>query len=241
MSDKLLFVFEGEKTEPQIVNSLSKFFLQGQMNIICAYCGEIYQLFEEIAADSDLDTFNIVKERSKANTEILNNYRRDDFSGIYLFFDYEGHSTMADDRSIRIMLNFFAEETDKGKLFISYPMVEAVRHISDFETFFDVVINCYENIGYKELVSHAALKELKHVNSYDMPIWKAIIIAHLKKANFVVTDSWSFPENNISQAQIFYHQLEKYIKTNSSVAVLSAFPSFLQEYYGNIRLREILD
>jgi redox-regulated HSP33 family molecular chaperone len=50
----ILFIFEGEKTENQIINNLTKHFINEQKNtlITCAYCAEIYQLHKEISKDS---------------------------------------------------------------------------------------------------------------------------------------------------------------------------------------------
>ena len=63
--------------------------------------------------DEDLDTFNLLKD-IPINKQNLKEYKRTDFE-IYLFFDYDGHDTMADD-SILIDLILKNEETEKGKL-----------------------------------------------------------------------------------------------------------------------------
>jgi hypothetical protein len=60
------------------------------------------------------------------------------------------------------------------------------------------------------------------------------------KMNFIVYDSFSFPDKIIQQFIIFSMQLEKHIIPNSSVSVLSAFPVFLHDYYGNQGIKERL-
>lgn len=238
MSNNILFIFEGEKTEEHIVFSLQKIFLNENTTIKCVYGSEIYQIYKEIATDEDLDTFNLIKERSDKNKEILDSYNRDDFAEIYLFFDYDGHSTLADDNKLKRLLDFFDEETEKGKLYISYPMAEALKHICDYETFKDLTVKCKNNIGYKNIVANTAIKNLINVNGYDSEIWKELINAHLKKANFITTDAFILPTELISQFVIFSRQLEKYIAPHSAVAVLSAFPIFLHDYYGNEELKK---
>ena len=99
--------------------------------------------------DEDLDTFNLLKERSLLNKEILNEFNRNDFAEIYLFFDYDGHSTLANDSKLESMLRFFNEETFVGKLYISYPMVEALKHIQDEDAFRYVKVLAKKNIHYK--------------------------------------------------------------------------------------------
>ena len=61
-------------------------------------------------------------------------FDREDFSEGYLFFDYDGHqknlSKYDEKDALEQMLMSFDNETENGKLYISYPMVEALR---DFE------------------------------------------------------------------------------------------------------------
>jgi hypothetical protein len=241
MSSNVLFILEGEKTENQIVYSLQKFFLNKNTTVKCVYGTEIYQLYEEIVADEDLDTFNLIKERNADNKKALEDYTRDDFAEIYMFFDYDGHSTRADDTKLNELLAFFNEETEKGKLYISYPMVESLKHICDYETFKDLTIECKENIRYKELVARETLKNLINFNRYELATWKQLVGVHLKKMNYITNDTFTLPNELIPQLFIFSRQLEKYIIPHSSVAILSAFPLFLHDYYGNEELKKRIE
>lgn len=241
MSNNILFVFEGERTEDQIANSLQKVFFVSENTIItCAYGGEIYQIYDEMSKDEDLDTFNLIKER-KQNSEILKSYKRNDFAEIYLFFDYDGHSGIADDDKLKMLLDFFNEETDKGKLYISYPMVESLKHIANHDSFKDLNVKCKEKINYKELVSKECLKDLQDFTIYKTDTWKQVVSTHLKKMNYLVFDLFEFPESIAAQSTIFSKQIEKQIsKTPPMVAVLSAFPVFLHDYYGNVKIKEMM-
>lgn len=236
MSHNILFIFEGARTEEQIVSNLQKFFVNENTIIKCVYGGEIYQIYKKIAEDKDLDTFNLIKERNEETRELLSGFNRNDFAEIYMFFDYDGHSDIADDNKLKELIDFFNEETDKGKLYVSYPMVEALKHICDYETFKDLTVDCKDNIGYKNIVHNTSLNELIQINNYNFDIWKSLINVHLKKANFITYDKFELPKDLIPQLILFSKQLDKYIKPNSMVAVLSAFPIFLHDYYGNEEL-----
>lgn len=238
MGNKILFIFEGEKTEEQIVSNMQSFFVNENTTVKCVYGAEVYQIYKEIVKDNDLDTFNLLKERNIENRRVLEDYTREDFAEIYLFFDYDGHSTLANDGRLHELLEFFKEETDKGKLYVSYPMVEALKHICDINNFKNLVIECKENVSYKKLVHETCLNCLQNFNKYDLEIWKKLIKAHLMKMNYLVTDSYSFPIDIVTQFIIFSNQLEKYINPYSKVAVLSAFPIFLHDYYGNQGINE---
>lgn len=241
MSNKILFVFEGGRAEEQIVTNLQEFFVNDHTTIKCVYGAEIYQIYKQIVEDEDLDTFNLIKDRNDETRAILDGYNRGDFAEVYMFFDYDGHSTLADDSKLHELLNFFKEETDKGKLYISYPMVEALKHICNLEAFENLKVPCKLNIKYKNIVGNSGNKELRDFTKYNLEIWKDLINSHLKKMHYIVNNSYSFPSDVIPQIIIFLKQLEKYINVDSTVAVLSAFPIFIHDYYGNENLKRRIE
>lgn len=240
MSNNILFIFEGQRSEPKIVSSLQKYFVNERTVIQCVYGAEIYQIYKEILEDNDLDVFNLLKERNNDISAQLDGFKRSDFAEIYLFFDYDGHATNASDNDLVSLLEFFNEETDKGKLYISYPMVEALKHIESNEKFMNLTVECRENIRYKQLVNEKCLNKYMHISRYDKRIWVELIEFHIKKMNMIVNDSFTFPNSFVSQSLIFKHQSEKYIDVNSTVAVLSSFPVFIHDYYGNQRMINML-
>ena len=241
MPNNILFVFEGEKTEKQITDSLTKYFVNDIDNTIvqCVYCNDVYELHKVIAEDEDLDTFALLKEIPK-NKQTLAAFNRNDFAEIYLFFDYDGHDNLASDEKIKEILAFFDEETDAGKLYISYPMVEALKHIPNAKDFKDLKVTAKTNIRYKQLVNSEAKNELKQLNKYTKTIWVFLIELHLKKMNFIMDDHYMLPTENKTQFNLFLKQLEKYIAVDATVAVLSAFPIFLFDYYGYKSISKLL-
>lgn len=274
MSTNILFIFEGKSTEEKIVKSLENHFLKenmiGNTIIKCAFEAEIYQLYRKIKEDDDFDTFNILKERNSSTKELLEKYDRTDFSEIYLFFDYDGHAPLASsqdqfgnkvksgDDKIVDMLALFDNETEKGKLYISYPMVESLWHIISFETFFELKVKCkgkncenienckekdacFEKPHYKETVSNESITQLSNINGYTKETWKKLINVHLFKMNFIVNNINDYPKTLESQSNIFSNQLEKYIKKPCpKVSVLSAFPVFIHDYFGNNKTKELI-
>ncbi len=235
----ILFVFEGEKTEKQISNSLSKcFFDKNSTLITCVFCGEIYQLQKSIENDKDLDTFTLLKERPQ-NKEILSKYNRDDFAEIYLFFDYDGHSSLASDNKLLELLSLFNEETNFGKLFISYPMVECIKHYSEQINFKELTVPAKQNIQYKQMVDSESEHRLKQFSKYTTNIWYKLIELHLSKMNYIINNEYSLPKTIYSQTEIFANQINKYIDISKTVSTLSAFPIFLFDYYGLPLLQKI--
>ena len=259
-TNNILFVFEGQKTEDIIVRSLTTHVLLNESLIItCVFGAEIYQLYKEINRDEDLDTFSLIKERNSDNRETLKDYNRNDFSEIYLFFDYDAHASVkAGDEKLKDMLSFFDNETEKGKLYISYPMVEALIHIINYETFNELTVKCkgmncpYKDDcdekdecmnapHYKAKANKENIPQLRNIDKYTKETWKKLIIAHLSKMNYIVNNVYEYPQKIESQQDIFAKQLEKYInKKCPVVSVLSAFPVFVHDYYGNQKTKELI-
>lgn len=240
MSNNILFIFEGPKTEKLIANNLTKFFVNENTVVTCAYCTTIYTMYSDISEDEYLDTFSLVKDIA-TNKDTLKDFKRTDFAQIYMFFDYDGHATNASDNKLNDLLSFFNEETEKGKLYISYPMVEALKHIESFETFKELKVALKDFGKYKKIVSDNCLESLKHFQLYDLITWKILIDVHLKKMNEVVNSTYEFPNDIIDQLKIFNKQKEKHISLDENVAVLSAFPIFLHEYYGNEVIKKLIE
>ena len=228
----ILFIFEGEKAEKQITDNLTKYFINENVVVQCAYCANIYHLYKELAEDEYLDVFNLLKELD-SNKDILSGYKRSDFAEIYMFFDYDGHDSIAGDDKLLELLDFFNEETSTGKLFISYPMVESLKHHNQTMDFKQLKVKAKENIRYKKMVNDVAHKELKQIKKYSKEIWIFLLEIHLKKMNFIVNDVYTLPMEHYTQIEIFGNQIEKYINVDSTVAVLNSFPVFLFDYYGS--------
>ncbi len=255
-----LFVFEGSRAESKYVEKLEQNFLGKRITVKCVYDAEIYQLYKNLKEEElDFDMVELLKERSKENEELLKDYTRDSFAYIYLFFDYDAHSTLADDSKIKEMLKFFDNETENGLLYISYPMVEAIRHYKNMEHFRDLTVKCKRaNCAYKDDCDdiEACLKEphyktfsaadcrldLNNINKYTNAVWQELINAHVSKMNYLVNGDYAFPEKTESQSMIFDKQLEKYVNHKCPmVAVLSAFPIYVLDYYGVETLKKKLD
>lgn len=254
-----LFVFEGVRAESIYVDMLEQHFLGKRISVKCVYDAEIYQLYKVLKEEEpDFDLVELLKERNKENAELLRDYTRDSFAYIYLFFDYDAHSTLADDDKIVEMLNFFNNETENGLLYISYPMLEAIRHYKDMQSFKELTVKCKRaNCPYKEECDEVetCLKEphykkvsasecqpqFTNINKYTKEVWQELIRAHVSKMNYLVNDVFDLPIQIELQSVIFSKQMEKHINHKCpKVAVLSAFPIYVLDYYGIETLKKKL-
>ncbi len=234
MSKIILCVFEGEKTERQIFNALKRYFLHenGHATLCATFNAEIYQLYEKLRCDDFSGSVDLVEELRVKNQAVLDGIERKQIAEVYLFFDYDGHATSASDQKIAEMLRYFNDETENGKLFISYPMVEAIKHLKVDIDFQNTMVDAKKNINYKNLVSQNCDNIFNQIKKWELNHWVIIINEHCSKLNFITTGDYVFPNCTFEQLDVFDAQLEKYIKPENKVAVLSAFPVFLLDYYG---------
>lgn len=236
MTERILFVFEGEKTEKTITDSLLKNFIENDNRIVLSsFKTDIYALYKLISEDEDLDIFAVMKERNPELSEL----DRDSFSQLFLFFDYDGHSPAANDNKISELLSFFNEETEKGKLFISYPMVESIKCISSIDAVEDFcrhtvkICDCSKFKGY---VAEYADNSLIHFGSYAAGTWNDVVRMHCVKANFIIRGDMVFPSNYFTQKDVFIIQKSNFIDKDKSVSTLSSFPMLLLDFFGHQRL-----
>lgn len=253
-----LFVFEGVRAESKYVDMLEQHFLGKRISVKCVYDAELYQLYKILKEEPDFDLVELLKERNKENAKLLQNYNRDSFAYIYLFFDYDAHSTLADDEKIEEMLKFFNNETENGLLYISYPMLEAIRHYKDMQSFKDLTVKCkrancpymhecdeveacLKEPHYKNVSASECQPQLTNINKYTKEVWQELIRAHVSKMNYLVHDVFNLPQQIESQSNIFSKQQEKHINHKCpKVAVLSAFPIYVLDYYGAETLKKKL-
>ena len=265
----ILFVFEGSVREPLLFNTIQKLFLPKETEpFICTYNSNIYSLYAKLKQYDVFDdiqtsgnTVSILNEILESKGDhTLSNIIVSDVSQIYLFFDYDFHESRytLDDNNIHIqeMLDFFCDETDNGKLYINYPMVDAIRYtkqlpdnnylsytvsrnvckqfkriVSDFSFYpsFDFLLMS-NNDNEKEESKERRLMTVREN-------WIHLIRMNVNKANYLCNDIELLPYSidDIEQRIIFKNQLKKFVNTeNCCVSILNAFPIFIFEYCGKI-------
>lgn len=239
--DYKAFIVEGEAREPQIIDNISKvFFIHGNFTIITLPAGEnIYMLWKKLKSDDfDTDIVEVLRESNKEIRKQLMGLSRDDFSEIYLFFDYDVHQKnlgKADDGDvISQMLENFNNETENGKLYISYPMAEALR---DYETgACGNIESCF--VAIEELGDYKNVSSLRpcnrHFKEYNFDTWKDIIDVFAMRVSclFGLSDVVRYEQYSKEMTPYDIYAMEEKESENQRVFVLSAFPEFLIDYFG---------
>ncbi len=161
-----------------------------------------------------------------------------DFESIYLFFDYDFYrgNLSVKNAQVQELLEYFNEETENGRLFISYPMIESIQYTKELPDldYHKYVVKREDSIGEK---FKKAARQFCHYHGYaylkDGDNWKHLVRQNVLKANNLVMDSLSWPLNkdDVDQNAIFEAQLQKHVITQEEVAILNSFPMFLYFYF----------
>lgn len=235
----ILIVYEGEEREERIFENLISIFFsdKNQVLIIKAPAeSNIIMLYNKLCDDDNTDIIELIRESSDKAAEILKKFKRTDFSEIYLFFDFDEHSNNGKvDNLIALshMLKKFDNETENGKLFISYPMVESLRD-SNLGHCCTCSNNCFINRAdfgkYKELSSRNNLTS--NFTKYNFYIWKTLSNFYLNRLCCLLKIKWFDFEahyNLATQINIFNSELKTY-ENSDNCFILSSIPNFLLTY-----------
>lgn len=250
----ILFVFEGAEREPRIFKTLERLFFGKEERLVCSFGNNIYELYRQLRAfDGEGDIVSILREN---NAQLPSGVKSSDFSEIYLFFDYDFQNTNLNleemNERLREMLELFDNETDNGKLYISYPMVESLCYTKQLpdELFAEYAISrsdCmnrpfkdyarefsfYGSLDFVELPDSGHRRPGKREVARIRQNWIWLVQQHTSKANYMCNGENSMPLNKeiVAQPRIFMAQCENYLSDGERIAVLNGFPLFLFEYF----------
>lgn len=238
----ILFIFEGFYEPPLYEGIKSLFFPRSNDQVLCSFCSSIYTFYKRLKYEFDgfADVVDVLKtelEKTDPKNELFK-YKSADFASIYLFFDYDFYRGDLKNKNdqIKELLDYFNEETDNGRLFISYPMVESIQYTKELpdNNFHQYVVKRADSIGEK------FKKEARQFCFYrgyaflkDAENWNHIVKQNVIKANELTKDSLSWPLNkdDVEQMAVFEAQLSKHDIPYDNVAILNAFPLFLFYYF----------
>ena len=250
----ILFIFEGDDREPRLYKTLERlYFPKKNDNIICSFGNNIYDLYNEMTEyEGGGDIVSVMRERlANRGDTTLENIRSSEISEIYLFFDYDfQHSQLTLEEinhRVEEMLDLFNDETENGKLYINYPMIESIRYTKELpdSEYVHYVVSRDECRDFKHLAyQFSAYESLDHILFQEDEIptkekylkikdnWLYLKYMNVCKANFLVTNQYTFPteKNIISQRAIFDSQKRIYVDPFESVSILNSFPIFIYEY-----------
>lgn len=249
----VLFIFEGKKPEESIENSLKNIFFNDKKIVKCIYGSSIYSLYSQIKEYEVVNMAILLREILESKMkEQLKNIENDDISEIYLFFDHDAHNGNASEIKLEsLLIDVFNNQYKNGKLYISYPMIEAIKEINDLENN-NCLVNCKwkisKNISYKERISqnikNFKIFEISNAAEYTRNIWEVILLHNWKKANCLINNKYEVVDYKTLlgfEQSIIHKYQKKHIQQNSEIMTLSSIPFFLLEFLSKEEVENILN
>ncbi len=237
--ERIAIIAEGDVRELDVMDNIkSIFFKNEKVDIIAFPAGEnIYMLWKQLKEDDfQTDIIELIREQNPKAARIIKDYTRDDFSEIYLFFDYDGHQDNlkkygVGEDVLEEMLNTFNNETEAGLLYINYPMVEAVRDYS--ENVCKTLTGCYIDLSelgkYKNL-SASGLHN--NTNQYTILDWEKILDIFIMRLCCLAEDN-KYSDYEYYKRRVFpkmIYELQSSNIAKNRIFVLCAFSEFLLDY-----------
>ena len=244
---RIAFIVEGIKTEEQYLKSLKKYFFSDtEFDVICIPAdGNIYMIWKKLKEDDfETDIIELIREQCEKSEKRLGGLSRDDFMEIYLLFDFDPHQNnlkLSDEENIQSvlldMMGTFDNETEHGKLYISYPMVEALRDITEAscQPFYQCAIPLSDIPNYKQLTGEGK-NTYTAVKKYNKDTWMMIISIFLIRCRCLfemeqdIDKIYLWYKQTLFPQKIAERQLEFFNQYNLCF-VMSAFPEFLIDYF----------
>lgn len=251
----IAIIVEGSRYEPTIIESIKKHFFitpnnKGIKLITLPADQNIYMLYLRYKEykDENVDIIELIRDFSPITKKALQEYKRNDFGEVYLFMDLDKHQNNLPKNInqydvIEEMFKTFNNETENGKLYISYPMAEA---IGDYYNKSCLPLNskgkCFVSSKYKNYKDDVTKStHYKQISEYTLSDWANILRVFRQRLSCLLKENkvLNFDEcKKIDSLKIFVAQEDN---DNDKIVVLSAFPEFIIDYFRIEKLIEIID
>lgn len=235
-----LFIVEGESRDLRFAKEMQQCFMEpdDEVKIICLPAGQnIYMLYQKLAADDfETDVVEVLRESVPAAAKSLTGISRDSVEQVYLFFDYDPHQNNVTDKDadalVETMISTFDNEHENGKLYISYPMVEALYdyRAGQCQSYSGCFIDIADISAYKQISGEGNPNVGKHM---EITQWKDSIACFALRCKCLLdmeVVSFDLYREQVTVEALFNRE-RRLLHEKGKVFVLSAFPEFLLDYF----------
>lgn len=197
---KVLLIVEGEKEEKRILEKVLAEYRIGEDAEIYPYRTTIYELYERmfLEHEDELETLRLIDVLRARDKETK--FLQEDFSDILLIFDYDPQDNRFTQERLELMLDYFNESTQNGKLYINYPMVESYKHFKAYPEdveYKNRIVQAKEIKQYKSTVSNEA--KITDIRKMKREHFNSIIKQNIKKANYILNEDYEIEDDKIRQ------------------------------------------
>lgn len=240
-----LFIVEGSDKDTRLIEALTKVFFVGKFEtkiITLPADQNIYMLYNILKSDDfETDIVEVLRDSVETASDKLQDISRDDIDEVFLFFDFDAHQNnlnlnfgKSNEEVLLEMISEFDNETENGKLYISYPMVEALYDFIESTCLpFSSCECCLSDFAnYKTSAGKNNPNASLHFIYTD---WQKVLNVFGLRIQCLFNNSdldFKFYRQNVTVETIMKKQLERLSETDK-IFVLSAFPEFILDYFKN--------
>ena len=250
MNEILLVITEGKRPEKEIVDFLMQRLEEAasKPRIVWGYWHtDLLDLCKKVLCDPYLDYLGLLQKYTD-NLE-LKDLDQDSVSETYLFFDLDAHCSKYVcsgldaylDQVQKVLSQCTNETSPLGKLYISYPMAEALWDYSIEDS--SSARRCFFPLSHGALYKRHVQERNPHKGEPLSSVqWMKLCDIHFRRAfgiSMHSLESYSYTAlKNLTQQQIFVSQ-RKIVSVYSQIFALSPFPLFLLDIRGEHLFNEV--
>jgi hypothetical protein len=155
---RVLILFEGPDDKKQFKHLGKTFvsFLNEGNYQLSVFTTSIYELFEPLIQNKEFDSLPAYLQSKKLFAFPVGTRPQDYFSLIYLVFDFDPKYHLYSPEKIKALQTYFNDETQKGLLYINYPMLEALfdckKEGASIRITKERPLSCCSSDSYKHLI-----------------------------------------------------------------------------------------
>lgn len=229
----ILFITEGTIDEPEFLKKMIKVCYRNKNYNIYSYNTTIHTLIQKLFIDGKIDEDIDIRlalrenEQDEEKRKILSKK----YTEIFLMFDFEPQHNKLMFKEIEQMLEILNDSTDKGKLYINYPMMQSYKHINKMpdNKFKNKKVNLKEILKYKQIVGEETYYQ--DIKKYNYPILVSMMLHHLKKINYILNGKYEILDKkeflNIDFSKLYKTQLNMFKNKQEIFVVNTAILNIL--------------
>jgi len=240
---RVLLIVEGADTEVRLFEKFYTLYGKDNVDIISFGGGEIFVFYDKLKMyletdslyDLHIDFPLFFKDYTKREFSLNN----EDFTDRILVFDFEPHSDKFDSDILIEMMEVFSDSTQKGKLFLNYPMVESFKDMEnlDDKDFHKSIRTLEESRDYKKHVGYKSRNnKISDIRKIGVEEGNKLLSIHKEKLDAIISSD--IVDQESQYLDLLQKQCDK-IKFEQSIWVLNTGILHLLEEYGPLQTSDI--
>lgn len=231
---------EGEGKEVKLLSRLKDLFLSRNVTIT-PYKNNLYKMYDylkEYCSDDFDDLDFLLALREHEQDEETKKIFDEDYTDVLLIFDFEPQDNNFNINKIVYLMNYFKESTENGRLYINYPTVESLYHLSDVKeiridndfknrkfTLTEMKEHLYKSIVNKE----GTILDIKRMSKEQV---ENIMYQQACKANYILEENYEVLDDYGQEKMLMILQKQNELLEKTGEAyVLNTCSFFILEFY----------